>query len=145
MMQKLACCSTELSAESHRVIASGAGDGFVNWPSHRGGCGVGKASRGKRERSRDRAGQWTVTGAAREAHRLRELTQRYLTGNPWVQMTLASNLGNVVGELHQVLLNSDLGDMAGRPEGVVRDAARAWCSAPARSQLAGGAERRHSV
>ncbi|WP_217208861.1 hypothetical protein [Streptomyces sp. AC550_RSS872] len=84
---------------------------------------MGKASRGKRERSRDRAGQWTATGAARAAHRLREQTQRCLTGNPWVQMMLASNMNNVVAELHTVLLHSDLADVAERPEGLERDAA----------------------
>jgi hypothetical protein len=84
---------------------------------------VGKASRGKRERSRDMAGQWTAAGAARAAHRLREQTQRCLTGNPWVRMMLASNMNNVVSELHSVLLNSDLADMVEKPEGVEWDAA----------------------
>jgi hypothetical protein len=84
---------------------------------------MGKASRAKRERSRDKAGQWTAAGAARAAHRLREQTQRYLTGNPWVQMTLASNMNNVVTELYAVLLNSDLADMADKPEDIERDAA----------------------
>jgi hypothetical protein len=64
---------------------------------------VGKASRGKKERSSDRTGQLTATGASRAAHRLREQTQQTLTGNPWVQMTLASNMNNVVAELHAVL------------------------------------------
>ncbi|MET9914701.1 hypothetical protein ABZZ74_49905 [Streptomyces sp. NPDC006476] len=59
----------------------------------------------------------------REAHRLRELPQRNLTGDPWVQMTLASNMNNVVAELHHVLLNSDLADMAGKPEDVEWEAA----------------------
>ncbi|MER5668183.1 hypothetical protein [Streptomyces mirabilis] len=84
---------------------------------------MGKASRGKRERSRDTAGQWTAAGVARAAHRLREQTRECLTGNPWVQMTLASNLNNVVTELHSVLLHSDLADMAQRPEDLAWDAA----------------------
>ncbi|MDH6521993.1 hypothetical protein M2163_001012 [Streptomyces sp. SAI-135] len=84
---------------------------------------MGKASRGKQERSRDNAGQWTATSSAGEAHRLRELTQQRLTGNPWVQMTLADNINNVVTELHAVLLHSDLADMADAPEGIERDAA----------------------
>ncbi|WP_308047947.1 hypothetical protein [Streptomyces sp. TRM72054] len=84
---------------------------------------MGKASRGKRERSRDKAGQWTATAAARAAHRLRDQTQRSLLGNPWVQMTLASNIDNVITELYAVLLNSDLADMVGKPEGIERDAA----------------------
>ncbi|MFD6174346.1 hypothetical protein [Streptomyces coeruleorubidus] len=84
---------------------------------------MGKASRGKRERSRDKDGQWTAAAAARAAHRLREQTQRCLTGNPWVQMTLASNMNNVVTELYAVLLNSDLADMADKPEDIERDAA----------------------
>ncbi|MEU6444969.1 hypothetical protein [Streptomyces sp. NPDC047046] len=84
---------------------------------------VGKASRGKRERSRDKTGQWTATGAARAAHRLREQTRQTLTGNPWVQMTLASNMNNVVAELHAVLSNSGLIDLGGQPEGLARDAA----------------------
>ena len=90
----------------------------------RGRLWVGKASRGKRERSRDMAGQWTAAGAARAAHRLREQTQRCLTGNPWVRMMLASNMNNVVSELHSVLLNSDLADMVEKPEGVEWDAQR---------------------
>ncbi|WP_369253844.1 hypothetical protein [Streptomyces sp. R35] len=36
---------------------------------------------------------------------------------------LASNLDNVITELHAVLLHSDLADMAERPEGIERDAA----------------------
>lgn len=84
---------------------------------------MGKASRGKRERSRDKAGQWTAAGAARAAHRLWEQTRRCLVGNPWVQMTLASNMNNVVSELRSVLLHSDLADMADRPEGLEWDAA----------------------
>ncbi|AZP22804.1 hypothetical protein EJC51_46270 [Streptomyces aquilus] len=69
---------------------------------------MGMASRGKRQRSRDRAGQWTAADAAREAQLLRELAERHLTGNQRVQMTLASNLNNVLHELHAVLLHSDL-------------------------------------
>ncbi|WP_307841065.1 hypothetical protein [Streptomyces sp. GESEQ-4] len=84
---------------------------------------MGKASRGKRERSRDRAGQWTATDAARTALRLREVTQRCMTGNAWVQMTLASNMDNVLRDLYGVLLSSDLADMAEKPEGIERDAA----------------------
>ncbi|WP_329328060.1 hypothetical protein [Streptomyces luteogriseus] len=84
---------------------------------------MGKASRAKRERSRDRAGVWTAVGAARAAHRLREQTQRCLTGNAWVQTMLASNNSNVVAELHSVLLNSDLADMADKPEGIEMDVA----------------------
>ncbi|WKX07378.1 hypothetical protein [Streptomyces sp. NL15-2K] len=38
-------------------------------------------------------------------------------------MTLASNMNNVVTELHAVLLNRDLADMAGKPEAIERDAA----------------------
>ncbi|MDL5199529.1 hypothetical protein [Streptomyces sp. ALI-76-A] len=83
---------------------------------------MGKASRGKRERSRDKAGQWTAAGAARAAYRLREQTQRHLVG-PSVQTMLASNIRNVVSELHAVVLNSGLANMADRPEGVERDAA----------------------
>ncbi|WP_244363277.1 hypothetical protein [Streptomyces aquilus] len=84
---------------------------------------MGKASRAKRERSRDRAAEWTATGAAREARRLAELTQRLLSGNQWVQLMMASNLGNVLSEVHAVLLHSDLADMAGRPDGVELEAA----------------------
>lgn len=36
---------------------------------------------------------------------------------------LASNVSNVVTELHAVLLNSDLADLAGKPEGIERDGA----------------------
>lgn len=84
---------------------------------------MGKASRSKRERSRDKAGQWTAAGAARQACRLREQSQRQLVGNPWVQMTLAETFGNVVGELHAVLLNSNVSEFADKPAGVEQDAA----------------------
>ncbi|MFC9916650.1 hypothetical protein [Streptomyces sp. NPDC127197] len=40
-----------------------------------------------------------------------------------MQMMLASNMDNVVAELHTVLLHSDLSDVAERPEGLKRDAA----------------------
>ncbi|WP_406840810.1 hypothetical protein ACICHK_39735 [Streptomyces sp. AHU1] len=84
---------------------------------------MGKASRNKRERSRDKAGQWTAAGAARAAHRLREQTQKHLVGNPWVQMTLAENISNVVGELHAVLLNSNVSEFADKPKGIEQDVA----------------------
>lgn len=84
---------------------------------------MGKASRGKKERSRDKAGEWTATGAARAARRLREQTGRLLAGNPWVQTMLASNINNVVSELSAVLLHSNLADIADRPEDTARDAA----------------------
>lgn len=84
---------------------------------------MGKASRGKRERSRDRDGQWTAAAAARVAHRLRDQTQRCLAGNPWVQMTMASNMNNVVSELYAVLANSNLTDMPDKPVDIERDAA----------------------
>lgn len=84
---------------------------------------MGKASRAKRERSRDKAGQWTAAGAARAAVRLRDQTQRCLAGNQWVQMMLASNMNNVVTELHSVLLHSDLADVAERTDGLERDVA----------------------
>ncbi len=84
---------------------------------------MGKASRGKRERSRDKAGQWTASGAARTAQRLRARSLECLTGNPWVQMMLASNMNNVISELRGVLLHSDLSDVAGDPAGLERDAA----------------------
>ncbi|MFJ9634485.1 hypothetical protein ACIRU8_43015 [Streptomyces sp. NPDC101175] len=84
---------------------------------------MGKASRGKKEHSRDKADEWTATGAARAARRLREQTGRLLAGNPWVQTMLASNINNVVRELSAVLLHSDLADMSDRPEDTAQDAA----------------------
>lgn len=85
---------------------------------------MGKASRAKRERSRDKAGQWTPVGAARAALRLRERTHLSLVSNPWVQMMLADNVSNVLGDLRRMLFHSDLTDMAaGRPEDAVWDAA----------------------
>ncbi len=85
---------------------------------------MGKASRGTKERSRDRAEQWTATGAARAAHRLREQTRQSPAGNPWLQMTLASNMNNVVAELHAVLANSGLIELGGeQPEGIAKNAA----------------------
>ncbi|MFD3841433.1 hypothetical protein ACFWWC_35005 [Streptomyces sp. NPDC058642] len=69
---------------------------------------MGKASRGKKERSRDKAEQWTATGAARAARRLREQTRRALADNVWVQTMLASNINNVVSELYAVLLHSKI-------------------------------------
>ncbi|MEU5397367.1 hypothetical protein [Streptomyces tibetensis] len=84
---------------------------------------MGKASRGKKERSRDQAEQWTATGAARAARRLREQTRQSLADNRWVQTMLASNINNVVSELYAVLLHSNLADVADQPEDTARDAA----------------------
>ncbi|MFJ4931627.1 hypothetical protein [Streptomyces sp. NPDC088736] len=84
---------------------------------------MGKASRSKKERSRDKTGQWTAAGAARAAHRLREQTQKLLVGNPWVQVTLAETINNVVSELHAVLLNSNVSEFTDEPQGIERDAA----------------------
>ncbi|MET7621320.1 hypothetical protein [Streptomyces sp. NPDC005408] len=78
---------------------------------------MGKASRGKRERSREKAGQWTAAGAARAAHQAKADTQRRLPGNPYVRAALASNLDDVMAEMHSVVLNSDA------PEGMERDLA----------------------
>jgi hypothetical protein len=85
------------------------------------GFGLGTASSGERERRRDRDGQWTAAAAARVAHCLREQTQRCLTGTPWVQMTLALNMNNVVTELYAVLLFSDLADTSDKPVAIERD------------------------
>ncbi|MEU0175302.1 hypothetical protein ABZ178_18415 [Streptomyces massasporeus] len=84
---------------------------------------MGKASRSKKERSRDRAEQWTATGAARAARRLQEQTRQSLADNRWVQTMLASNINNVISELYAVLLHSDLGEVADQPEDTARDAA----------------------
>ncbi|WP_236669881.1 hypothetical protein [Streptomyces antimycoticus] len=84
---------------------------------------MGKASRGKRERSRDKAGQWTVSRAARAAQRVRAESLRCLPTNPWVRVALGSNINNVVSELQSVLLHSDLADVADDPAGLERDAA----------------------
>lgn len=65
-----------------------------------------RAGHGERERRRDRDGEWTAAAAARVVHCLREQTQRCLAGTPWVQMTLASNMNNVVTELYAVLLSA---------------------------------------
>ncbi|OXY86118.1 hypothetical protein BEK98_44940 [Streptomyces diastatochromogenes] len=81
------------------------------------------ASRANRERSRDKAGQWTAAGAARDAHRMREQAQPCPVGNPWVQTTLASNMNNALTALRSALLHSDLADSTDRPEGLEWDAA----------------------
>ncbi|MEV2255971.1 hypothetical protein AB0I94_36360 [Streptomyces sp. NPDC050147] len=80
---------------------------------------MGKASRGKRERSREAAGQWTAAEAARKAHRARTDTLRLLAGNSLVHTLVASNLNNVLGEMTAVLMNSDA------PEGSWHEAALA--------------------
>lgn len=51
---------------------------------------MGKASRGKRERSREKSGQWTASGGARAAHRARQESLRLLQGNPWVRAMLTA-------------------------------------------------------
>ncbi|OIJ85067.1 hypothetical protein BIV25_45005 [Streptomyces sp. MUSC 14] len=83
---------------------------------------MGKASRGKRERFRDQAGQWTASGAARTAQRMRRVSLTRLSGNSWVQMMLAENVNNVLGELHGVLLNSNFTDVV-KTEGLEWQAA----------------------
>ncbi|MGR4853965.1 hypothetical protein [Streptomyces sp. LARHCF252] len=84
---------------------------------------MGKASRGRRERSRDQAGQWTSARGARAAQRARAESLRCLPSNPWVRAALASNINNVVGELQGVLMHSDLADMADDASVLERDAA----------------------
>ncbi|MFI6685737.1 hypothetical protein [Streptomyces sp. NPDC050485] len=68
---------------------------------------MGKASRSKRERSREKAGQWTAAGAARAAKRMKDDGLLALPGNPWVRASLAANLNNVMGELFSVLPGGD--------------------------------------
>jgi hypothetical protein len=84
---------------------------------------VGKASRGKRERSREAAGRWRASLAARAAHRVRAESLGCLRDNLSVRSMLASNINNVMSELYSVLLHSDLADVADDPEGLEWDAA----------------------
>ncbi|WP_328396713.1 hypothetical protein OHS70_12375 [Streptomyces sp. NBC_00390] len=68
---------------------------------------MGKASRAKKERSRDRMGEWTAGRAAVTASGMRAETLRHLPRNPWVRTMVSSNINNVLSEMYQVLLNSD--------------------------------------
>ncbi|MCP9211532.1 hypothetical protein [Streptomyces cucumeris] len=68
---------------------------------------MGKASRGKKERGRDRSNEWTTSKAATTASRMRAETLRHLPGNPWVRMMVSSNINHVLGDMYRVLLNSD--------------------------------------
>ncbi|MFI1203563.1 hypothetical protein ACH4VR_29725 [Streptomyces sp. NPDC020883] len=53
---------------------------------------MGKASRGKKTRSRDEARQWSAAPAARAAHRNRAATTRLLEANPFVRAQMADNV-----------------------------------------------------
>ncbi|WP_406320049.1 hypothetical protein [Streptomyces sp. NBC_01637] len=66
---------------------------------------MGRASRGKKERNRDRDGEWTASGAAVKASGIRADTLRLLPGNPWVRVLVSSNINNVLSDMYQVLLN----------------------------------------
>ncbi|MFD6250277.1 hypothetical protein [Streptomyces roseolus] len=69
---------------------------------------MGKASRGKRQRSRDTSAMWSATKAARHAHHTRSDTQRLLRNNTWVRTLLSSNLNNRMAELNTVIHHSDV-------------------------------------
>ncbi|MGW0608684.1 hypothetical protein [Streptomyces sp. NPDC002640] len=67
---------------------------------------MGKASRGKKQRSRDTSTAWSATGAARAARRLRTDTLDLLRDNPWVRSMMASNVDTRLAELRTVLQHS---------------------------------------
>ncbi|MFI8916490.1 hypothetical protein ACIGW4_33430 [Streptomyces sp. NPDC053513] len=69
---------------------------------------MGKASRGKKQRSRDASTMWSATKAAREAHHTRSETLRLLRDNTWVRTLLSSNLSNRMAELNTVIHHSDV-------------------------------------
>ncbi|MFE2046417.1 hypothetical protein ACFXAZ_36995 [Streptomyces sp. NPDC059477] len=68
---------------------------------------MGKASRSKKQRSRDTTMTWNAARAARAAHRARKETQRLLLDNPWVRSMVASNVSTRMAELRTVLQHSD--------------------------------------
>ena len=69
---------------------------------------VGKASRGKKERSREKSRQWSATATARAAHRARAETLRLLPGNRWMRQFATLNTRNVLSDVYQTVLNSDV-------------------------------------
>ncbi|MFF4830071.1 hypothetical protein ACFY20_46045 [Streptomyces sp. NPDC001312] len=69
---------------------------------------MGKASRGKKQRSRDTMTTWSTTRAARAAHQTRADTRRLLQDNAWVRTMMASNMQNRMTELRTVLHHSDV-------------------------------------
>ncbi|MFJ3213132.1 hypothetical protein [Streptomyces flaveolus] len=69
---------------------------------------MGKASRGKKQRSRDTSTTWSATRAARDAHRTRADTSRLLRDNTWVRTMMASNVNNRMTELRTALHHSDV-------------------------------------
>ncbi|MFK4122902.1 hypothetical protein [Streptomyces longwoodensis] len=69
---------------------------------------MGKASRGKKQRSRDSSTTWKATGAARAAHRARADSLRLLRHNVWVRTMMASNTVNRMAELRTVLHHSNV-------------------------------------
>ncbi|MFD9044209.1 hypothetical protein [Streptomyces bottropensis] len=69
---------------------------------------MGKASRGKKQRSRDTSTTWSATKAARAAHQTRADSSRLLQDNMWVRTMMASNVRNRMAELRTVLHHSDV-------------------------------------
>lgn len=64
---------------------------------------MGKASRAKKQRTREESSGWTAAGAARDAHRRRRSTLDLLPGNPFVRAMLTQNNSNRMTELRTVL------------------------------------------
>lgn len=69
---------------------------------------MGKASRAKRDRSRDDTSEWKAAKAAATASGMRSDTLRNLPGNPWVRVMVSANAQNVLSDMYRVLMNSDV-------------------------------------
>ncbi|MFD4661413.1 hypothetical protein ACFWP2_38035 [Kitasatospora sp. NPDC058444] len=71
---------------------------------------MGKASRGKRDRSRDRVGEWTAAGAARRGHEMIRQTLGAVD-NPFVRAMMHQNTSNGVGDSYRMaVMAGGLGD-----------------------------------
>ncbi|MFH8379211.1 hypothetical protein ACH4A7_37595 [Streptomyces cyaneofuscatus] len=69
---------------------------------------MGKASRSKKQRTREETSGWTAAGAARDAHRRRRSTVDLLDGNPFVRAMLMQNVTTRMTELRTVLGRSNV-------------------------------------
>ncbi|MGA5128124.1 hypothetical protein ACPCAG_33085 [Streptomyces pseudogriseolus] len=97
---------------------------------------MGKASRGKKQRSRDTSTTWSATRAARVAYQTRADTRRLLQDNVWVHQMMGSNVSNRMTELRTVLHHSNVPEQ--HPENLAfammlgkQGMRRPWPSSPA--------------
>ncbi|MDF2259664.1 hypothetical protein [Streptantibioticus ferralitis] len=75
---------------------------------------MGKASRAKKERTRERGAQWSAASAARQAHLLRRDTLTHLPGHPMVRAMVKQHAATALSDAYNAGMASGMSDAEAR-------------------------------